>query len=65
MGELQVILHAVGKKGGCMARIVVVATQVGKAGGASEMDGGIGTEVKVNQFGKNGSEDTYVYTVMG
>ena len=48
-----------------MARIVVVATQVGKAGGASEMDGGIGTEVKVNQFGKNSSEDTNVYTVMG
>lgn len=65
MGELQVIQHAVGKKGGCMARIVVVATQVGKAGGASEMDGGIGTEVKVNQFGKNSSEDTNVYTVMG
>ena len=60
-----VILHAVGKKGGCVARVVIVATQVGKAGGASEMYGRIGTEVKVKQFGKNGSEDTNVYTVMG
>ena len=60
-----VILHAVGKKGGCVARVAVVATEVGKACVASEMYGGVGAEVQVNQFRKNGLEDTNVYTVMG